>query len=225
LLSATPASLTNKNTYLYCDNNPVMRIDANGDFWFTTILVASLVGAVVSSAIEAVSQIIDHGEIVDVGEVVKQGLGGATSAAITTTFAVVTGGASIVSNVAMAGIANLAADTVTGDVDWTNNTDIVEDATKSMMLGAACGLIGEGVGKAVKASNTASFDKLPRHMKKKVLTEDILGVKRSYANRLLHSNEYRSCVAFQDYISRGSQFASTAASSTADFIAGRCGLQ
>ena len=33
ILTATPMGLTDKNLYAYCDNNPVVRVDRNGQFW------------------------------------------------------------------------------------------------------------------------------------------------------------------------------------------------
>ena len=39
---ATPTSLTDKNLYAYCDNNPVMRRDDGGAFWDTIFDVVSL---------------------------------------------------------------------------------------------------------------------------------------------------------------------------------------
>ena len=33
LLTTTPTSLTDKNLYAYCDNNPVVRVDADGEIW------------------------------------------------------------------------------------------------------------------------------------------------------------------------------------------------
>ncbi|HEX2935354.1 MAG TPA: RHS repeat-associated core domain-containing protein [Bacteroidales bacterium] len=33
-LTATPSNLTDKNLYSYCDNNPIMRSDDDGHFWF-----------------------------------------------------------------------------------------------------------------------------------------------------------------------------------------------
>ena len=40
LLLATPASLTDKNLYAYCDNNPVMRKDEGGEFWLAVAKLA-----------------------------------------------------------------------------------------------------------------------------------------------------------------------------------------
>lgn len=33
VVTATPMALTDKNLYAYCDNNPINRIDATGQFW------------------------------------------------------------------------------------------------------------------------------------------------------------------------------------------------
>lgn len=35
-------SLTDKNLYAYCDNNPVMRVDYGGEFWETAAVSAPL---------------------------------------------------------------------------------------------------------------------------------------------------------------------------------------
>lgn len=40
-------SLTDKNLFSYCDNNPVVRVDDGGQFW---MLIGAAVGAVVGGA-------------------------------------------------------------------------------------------------------------------------------------------------------------------------------
>ncbi len=47
ILLNTPMSLTDKNLYSYCDNNPVMRVDNGGMFWDTVFDVVSLCASVV----------------------------------------------------------------------------------------------------------------------------------------------------------------------------------
>ena len=47
VIGATPMGLTDKNLFAYCDNNPVMRIDVDGQFWDTVFDVVSLVMSVV----------------------------------------------------------------------------------------------------------------------------------------------------------------------------------
>ena len=39
VVSVTPLDLTDKNLYAYCDNNPVMRVDSEGEFWLTSIAI------------------------------------------------------------------------------------------------------------------------------------------------------------------------------------------
>ena len=57
LLSAiSTQTLTDKNYFAYCDNNPVVRVDSNGEFW------NYVVGAVVGGAIGAVSTAIAGGD-------------------------------------------------------------------------------------------------------------------------------------------------------------------
>ena len=51
VITATPMGLTDKNLYAYCDNNPVMRMDGNGDFWETVFDVVSLGASIVEVCI------------------------------------------------------------------------------------------------------------------------------------------------------------------------------
>lgn len=49
------------NLYCYCFNNPVNYIDHDGHFPITTLLIATLMGAAISTAIEVGKQIYDGG--------------------------------------------------------------------------------------------------------------------------------------------------------------------
>lgn len=42
-------ALTDKNLYAYCDNNPVMRVDEDGEFWLTA-LIGGAIGAIVGAS-------------------------------------------------------------------------------------------------------------------------------------------------------------------------------
>ena len=46
VLTATPMSVADKNLFAYCDNNPITRIDFDGEFWDTVFDVVSLVVSV-----------------------------------------------------------------------------------------------------------------------------------------------------------------------------------
>ena len=52
VLTATPMALTDKNLYAYCDNNPVNRVDGDGEFWHI------IAGAAIGAAAGAVSKMI-----------------------------------------------------------------------------------------------------------------------------------------------------------------------
>ena len=60
VITATPASLTDKNLYAYCDNNPVMRIDSGGEIWNWFI------GGLIGGAVGLVSSLADEKDLLDV---------------------------------------------------------------------------------------------------------------------------------------------------------------
>lgn len=71
-----------KNLYAYCDNNPVVRIDADGEFWN---LIGAAVGAVVGGVIGAASSIVGQaisGKEINWGDVGVSAASGAISGAI-----------------------------------------------------------------------------------------------------------------------------------------------
>lgn len=55
VVTATPMGLTDKNLYAYCDNNPIMRADTNGEFWLISVgigLVTQYVGDIIGNLID-----------------------------------------------------------------------------------------------------------------------------------------------------------------------------
>ncbi len=54
VLGASPEALTDKNLYIYCDHNPVMRVDEDGEFWHI------VVGAVIGIAAKYVCDVVDN---------------------------------------------------------------------------------------------------------------------------------------------------------------------
>lgn len=81
VLAASPNSLTDKNLFAYCDNNPIMYKDDGGEFWH--ILVGAGVGAIVGAASSIVSQVIS-GQEVNWTAVAIEAVSGAVSGAINT---------------------------------------------------------------------------------------------------------------------------------------------
>ncbi len=51
VLTATPMGMTDKNLYAYCDNNPVVRVDRDGQFWDTVFDVISLGTSIVEVSV------------------------------------------------------------------------------------------------------------------------------------------------------------------------------
>lgn len=48
-----------KNLYAYCDNNPIMRVDVNGEFWNYILGIA--IGTTISAGYEIISQVVNNG--------------------------------------------------------------------------------------------------------------------------------------------------------------------
>ena len=56
---ATPQGFTDKNLFAYCDNNPVLRFDNDGEFWH--IVIGAAIGAAVNFTVSVVSDVIEGG--------------------------------------------------------------------------------------------------------------------------------------------------------------------
>ena len=59
VIMATPMGLTDKNLFAYCDNNPVMRTDEDGEFW--NVLIGGVIGATVGFVSALASEIASDG--------------------------------------------------------------------------------------------------------------------------------------------------------------------
>ena len=81
LLLSNPAGLSDKNLYAYCDNDPINRLDEDGDIWH--IVVGGIVGGFISGIVKVSSNIAQ-------GKKATEGLGiallaGAASGALAAT--------------------------------------------------------------------------------------------------------------------------------------------
>ena len=72
LLQETPSSLGDKNLYAYCDNNPVMRKDSNGEFWHV------VAGAVINAGVDIACSLV-AGEKITLGSVARSLIEGAAT--------------------------------------------------------------------------------------------------------------------------------------------------
>lgn len=81
LSAATPEMPQwDKNLFAYCDNDPVSRTDAAGDFWLAAVAIAAGIGAAVSFVTDVVSQKITTGEVDWTQAVVAAGTGALSGA-------------------------------------------------------------------------------------------------------------------------------------------------
>ena len=81
-----PESINGLNLYAYCGNNPVNRVDCEGNFAISTILIGCLIAFAVCATVSTVSQGLQYGwNNISVGQVLVDGLFAAASVALATT--------------------------------------------------------------------------------------------------------------------------------------------
>lgn len=125
------ADLYDKNLYAYCDNNPVMRMDSEGEFWNLAA------GAVIGGTISAVTQIVGN---VVTGDSLSKGV---IMATVTGAFS----GALSASAIGIIGQAfgNAGISAMGEFVNQGDKADTIEglrSIAKSAVLGFVGGLIG-----------------------------------------------------------------------------------
>ena len=146
VIIATPNALTDKNLYAYCDNNPVMRRDDDGEFW--NIVVGAIVGAAVSLVTSVVSEVIEGNfEWKDLGQVaISTVIGAAEGVAIA-----IAPGASV----AISALASATDTAINGLIDGKDLKTIAVESFVSGGVGAFAGSGGSDFVKGGKLINEA----------------------------------------------------------------------
>ncbi len=190
VLTATPIALTDKNLYAYCDNNPVTRVDGDGEFW--NVIIGAAVGATVSLVSAIISEIIE-GEIEwkDIGQIaISTAIGAAEGALIA-----VAPGASV----AISAIGSALETAINDSIDGKDLKTIAVNSAISAAIGAAGGagsssfikggklineaasamgnVIGKGIHPAVRKSAEKIVNKATKYIVKSAVnsfTEDIV---------------------------------------------------
>jgi RHS repeat-associated protein len=128
VLSATPMTLTDKNLYAYCDNNPIMREDKDGQFWNI------IAGVVIGGVLELAGQLLSGKSLSEVNwaKVGVSAVSGGLTAAV-----------GPVAGCLISGATDVAMDALDG------NINSIEDAAKSFAWGTAKAAISYGVSTAV----------------------------------------------------------------------------
>ena len=145
VLGASPDALSDKNLYIYCDNNPVMRVDEDGEFW--NILIGAGFGAVVGAAVSAVSQLLEEPDSWQTGEFwAHVGIAAGAGA--------ISGGLAA-SGVLMGG--QVAVNAVLGGLSSIADTAIDGNASvETYMIRAAEGVTFGAIGATLGGAGTAS---------------------------------------------------------------------
>ena len=145
-----PGTLTNKNLYAYCNNNPICQADSSGYFGLLAgMAFGAIIGAIVGGVVSAVSQYANEGEV-DWRIVLVDAASGAIGGAIAAT--PIGLGASVAANAALGTATYLAEQSVKGE------EITVSGLIASTAGGAASGLIGgsgadaKSLGKAWKST-------------------------------------------------------------------------
>ena len=132
-------TLTDKNLYAYCDNNPVMRVDEDGEFW--NIVIGAAVGGIVGGVFAGISSYANTGKV-DWGSVVINAVVGAAGGAIAAT------GLSAIAQAGLTAVvsgAGNAADQIHKNKGLDNFNPY--DVAFSAGVGGASSLLGTGLGK------------------------------------------------------------------------------
>ena len=114
VLTATPMALTDKNLYAYCDNNPVMRVDEDGEFWH--IIAGAVIGVVAQYIGDVFYNAVSGKEGIDIlvpsSSIVDYIAAGASGALAATGIGAIWSG---VANAAIDGTAYLANQLISGE--------------------------------------------------------------------------------------------------------------
>ena len=137
---ASQATLTDKNLYAYCDNNPVVRIDEEGELWITALIVGAGVGVLTQVAADFGIGLISGNSIEEIwnGLSPVDYVSAALSGALAATGISMAG--SIVANAVLGGITYLA------NCNYRNEAISTGDLVIATIIGGTAGRIGgEGV--------------------------------------------------------------------------------
>ena len=156
ILDETRSQINGLNLYMYCGDNPVMKVDPSGNVIFSifAIVIGAAIGATVSAATNIVSQGIENGwENINWGEVAWSAFIGGVGGAFGATGIGLFGQAFI--NAGLSAVQSIGTDIINGSpISWNNAFD-------SAMLGALSGFIGGSGAQSSKSMTSTLFKAMP----------------------------------------------------------------
>ena len=142
VLTATPKDLTDKNLYAYCDNNPIVRGDKDGEFW--NFIIGAVVGAVAGAVTQVISNAVSGKKLTD--GLATATLSGAASGLLAASGVGIVG--SVVGNAAISMASNATNQII--ENKGFNNFDVGDMLADGAIGGIAGAVGGAGMGKTVR---------------------------------------------------------------------------
>ena len=179
---ASQIVLTDKNLYAYCDNNPVMRVDAGGEFWLTAIIAGAVMGGLAQYTSNVVGGLMDGESLGTAMKIKKEDIPGLIGA----TFS----GALSVTGIPVEGLlfANAAINTTTylAECEITGSAVNGNELLFSVGLGMLCDVKGGdainasdlyGIWKtsSLKIASSQSSSKIAKYAAKKINVQKTIG--------------------------------------------------
>ena len=136
------------NLYAYCGNNPVLRKDAEGEFWLTATLISAAVGGVISAVADAAVQYVTTGKV-DIGQTAIAAASGAISGAC----ALIPGGA--VCSTVVSGVINGALNVGSYALNQYRKNETID--TGELLVSAGVGVVSGVVGNVFRFKSTSAM--------------------------------------------------------------------
>ena len=146
VLTASPSALSDKNLFAYCDCNPIVREDIQGDYW--NIIVGAAIGGTVSLVSSFIFEIAEGNfEWKDVGQIAIATAIGTAEGAFTALCPTM--------SIAISAVASAAETAINSAIDGKSGSEIVVNSVISGSLGAITGASGSTIRKGGKLLNNA----------------------------------------------------------------------
>ena len=143
ILFCTPDDITDKHLFSYCDNNPICRIDTDGEFW--GVIATMVFGGITEGVISAVTQKKENG-FVNLKCVAVNAVSGAIAGAFSMS------GAGVIASIAFNAI--LSGATCAAEQIAMGKKVNAKDVAKNVAVGAISGALGGKCTNGKQLNNT-----------------------------------------------------------------------
>ena len=202
-VTASMDALTDKNLFSYCDNNPVMRTDEDGEFW--NYIIGGVIGAVAGGLVAAISSYKETGSV-NVQKVLIGAAGGAISGVIAAS------GLGILAQAALSATVSGVSDVANQIVDISQNggsfadynlAQTVIEAGLGGITSAVGSVAGSFIGKHVTHTAEIADTAFDGYLSKTFSARMKAEAGRSTSGLLKQANRYLAKSVLYDNISRG----------------------